>query len=321
MTHFKAALSAPKLHFKRLRSAEPLRHNDAVVVRLTQYAFESEILWEGRRFLIHLPRRHDSIRHIEELEIVAQERSRGPLIECLILSEEVTLTDSLGHKHLFDVVLQELPEGESLRSAVNHYCTEDLRAEILRMAERLDSIGFRHGNLTPSNVIICKSGVARPIRYWHAKWEVFSENNISQLMEFIDKNSIDTSSSRLIAEDCQADYRATSTKYHKITRVCKGHHYGFIDCDGRQLTPFIYSWVSEFREGRAVVMKSRKMGAIDDKGRKVIPVIYRSLEFDIKTGFFNATNDRYRYLINYEGEIIRRTKLEAEESVERNIKV
>jgi hypothetical protein len=55
------------------------------------------------------------------------------------------------------------------------------------------------------------------------------------------------------------------------------------------------------------------MGAIDSLGRKVIPVIYNSLEFDIETGFFTATRGSYSYLINYEGEIIRRTKeVEAE---------
>jgi hypothetical protein len=81
---------------------------------------------------------------------------------------------------------------------------------------------------------------------------------------------------------------------------------------GRPITPFEYSWVSDFAEGRAIVAKNGKMGAINSDGKKVIPVIYKTLEFDIETGIFTATNDKYHYIIDYEGKIIRRTKIESE---------
>ena len=315
MTYFKEALSTPALHFKRLRLAEPLSFNGKPVVRRTHTAIETEIIWEGRRYLLYLPFHHQSIEHIEHLEHLARERSRGPLTENCILREELTMADSLGHHHCFDVILQALPSGITLKEAVAHYRADDLIAAVKKMKCRLDAIGFCHNNLTPSNVIICESGTARPLRYWYAEWEIYSDNDISQLLTFIDSNCNEESNTALshpLAQDCEAEYVATSSK-GGITRLYRGHHYGFIDEDGRQITPFIYTWASDFQEGRAIVAKNGKMGAIDSLGRKVIPVIYNSLEFDIETGFFTATRGSYSYLINYEGEIIRRTKeVEAE---------
>jgi hypothetical protein len=188
------------------------------------------------------------------------------------------------------------------------------------MKARMDAIGFCHNNLNPSNILICWSGIAHPLRYWYATWEVFSNNDISQLLDFVESNrhdELDTALSSLLAQDCEAEYTSTSTKSNGgITRLCRGSRYGFVDSDGIQITPFIYSWASDFQEGRAVVARNGKMGAIDSDGRKVIPVIYNTLEFDIATGFFDATRLGYRYTLNYEGEIIRRTKLEVEQPQE-----
>lgn len=315
MTYFKEALSAPSLHFKRLRLAEPLRCNGSTIVRRTYSTIETEIMWEGRHFLLYLPFHADSIRYIEELEIIARERRRGPLLENRILYQELTMLDSLGGKHSFDIILQELPSSIPLNEAISSYSAEDLRRAVQEMKLRLDAIGFCHNNLTPSDVIICESGKARPLRYWYAKWESYSNNDVSQLLDFIDLYSNDAIKSRLShlqAKDCEAEYTATTNQYNSIKSLCKGHRYGFVDGDGRQITPFEYSWVSDFAEGRAIVAKNGKMGAINSDGRKVIPVIYKTLEFDIGTGIFTATNDKYHYIIDYEGNIIRRTKIESE---------
>lgn len=313
MTYFKEALSAPALHFKRLRLAEPMLCNGSTIARRTHSAIETEIWWEGRYFLLYLPFHAESIRHIEEVEAIARERSRGPLLENRILYDEFTMVNSLGQRHKFDIILQELPSGLTLKEVTNRYRADDLRVAIHKMKSRLDAIGFLHNNLTPANVIICDSGVARPLRYWYAEWEIFSDNDISQLLDHIDRhgnNEHSKISPSMLANDCEADYCATPAKPDGIRRLCKGHRYGFVDCDGVPITRFEYSWASDFCEGRAIVAKSGKMGVIDSNGKKVIPVNYDNIEFDIETGFFTATKDGYCYLKNYEGETIRRTKTE-----------
>ena len=317
MTYFKEALSAPTLHFKRLRQAEPLICNGEPIVRRTHSAIETEITLAGKHFLLFLPFHRESLMHIEKLEAAARNRSRGPLIENWILSEELTLRDSLGQKHCFDIILQKIPCGTILKEAVNRYRADDLIVSIRSMKARMDNIGFRHNNLTPSNILICDDGSAHPLRYWYAEWEVYSDNDISQLLDFVELNRRDEHNLALphqLAQDCEAEYVATTPKGYGITRICRGSRYGFIDCDGRQITPLIYSWASEFIEDRAVVAKNGKMGAIDSNGRKVIPVIYNTLSFDIETGVFTASRGDYSYIIDYEGKIIHRTKIEEEEA-------
>ena len=319
MTYFREALSAPALHFKRLRQAESLLNNGEPIVRRTHSAIETEIIIDSKHFLLYLPFRRESLLHIENLEAMAREHSRGPLIENSILCEELTLVDSLGQKQSFDVVLQRLPNGVMLKEAVNIYCTDDLIASIQSMKARMDAIGFRHNNLTPSNILICKDGSAHPLRYWYAEWEIYSDNDISQLLDFLESNRHDEYTSPLshqLVQDCMAEYITPNSKSDSISRMRRGLKYGFVDGGGHQITPFIYSWASDFCEGRAVVAKNGKMGAIDSNGNKVIPVIYNTLKFDIETGFFTATRGTYHYLINYEGEIIRRSKIEEEEHYE-----
>ena len=302
MSYFKQALFAPEQHFKRLRQMEPLRCKEQAVVH-THYAMESEIRWEGRHYLIFLPFKREAICHIEELEAIARERSIGPLIPHRILYNEFVEMDSLGNKHFHDIILQEIPDGMMLDKAVDYFKASDLREAIRKMKARLDAIGFCHNNLRPHNIVICKSGVARPLRYWYSEWETFSNNNISALLEFIDSHDYyleDDKRSSLILNDDSATYSAIPS-YKGITRQCHGGRYGFVDEDGRAITRFIYSWASEFHEGRAVVAKCGKMGAINNLGRKVLAVQYEHVEFDVQRGVFKVRNHGRDYLYDYNG--------------------
>ena len=314
MTYFEQALSAPELHFKRLRQVEPVLIDGKIVVRRTHHAIESEIIWDKRRYLLFLPFNRETIEHIENLNDIARDRSIGPLLHHQVLYDELMLIDSLGKKHSFDVLLQEKPEGEMLNDAIQHFKSEDLRRAILAMKERLDTLGFLHCNLRPYNVIICKSGVARPLRYWYAKWESSANNDITALLDTLNaaRYISDDCKRPLILNDDSVEYNIP--RFHEgIKRICRGGRYGYIDYEGCQVTPYIYSSASDFQEGRAVVGKNNKFGAIDNQGKKVIPVIYRTLEFDVQTGLFTATLGDYSYLIDYDGKTIRRTKLEEDE--------
>ena len=314
MTYFKEALSAPALHFKRLRLAVPLLCNGCTIVRRTHSAIETEIRWEGRHFMLYIPFRAESIHHIKELEAIANERSRGPLLENHIFYEEFTMVNSLGKSRKIDVILQEAPSGLTLKDAVNHYRAEDLRAAVQKMKSRLDAIGFCHNNLTPSNIIIGNNGVAYPQRYWYAEWEVYSDNDISQAVEYIRSHynhDVDSLRKPLFVNK-DAECATTPTTSEDITRICRCGRYGFVDSDGLQITPFIYSWASDFCEGRAVVAQNGKMGVINNYGRTIVSKIYETIEFDLESGTFTATRNQYKYLIDYEGKIIQRSEKDRE---------
>lgn len=308
MTSFEQALSAPQQYFKRLKQMEVLQQKGRPIVRRTHSAIETEVRWNGHLYLLFLPFKSETIRHIESFEDELRNRRQGPLINNLIMYEEVILLSSCGRKESFDVILQELPDGLMLEEAVHYYRSSDLRNAVSQMKERLDAIGFCHNNLRPTNVLVCKSGVIRPLRYWYAEWETFSDNDISQLIKLIDKYDYPEADATRhplaptneVEEEPQSRYRG------EVQRRFRCGYYGFVDSDGYQVTPYIYTWASEFSEGRAIVARNNKMGAIDLYGKKVVPIIYSHLEFDITTGCFSAINGRYNYLLDYEGKIIRR---------------
>lgn len=61
---------------------------------------------------------------------------------------------------------------------------------------------------------------------------------------------------------------------------------GVIDAQGRTVIPFIYTQVSDFRNGMAVVQKNNEQyGVIDSTGREIIPI-----EYDKPEGFLNASD-------------------------------
>jgi hypothetical protein len=253
------------------------------------------------------------------IEKEAKRRSRGIVLTNFIFDKELTMVDSLGCEHHFDIILQAQPVGITLKEAAKCYKAEDLLLAIHKMKQHLDTIGFRHNNLTPSNIIIGNNGVAYPQRYWYAEWEVYSDNDISQAVEYIRSHynhDVDSLRKPLFVNK-DAECATTPTTSEGITRICRCGRYGFVDSDGLQITPFVYSFASDFCEGRAVVAQNGKMGVINSYGRKVIPEIYDTIVFDIDTGIFTATRNQYRYQIDYDGKIIRRSEKNAESSEKR----
>ena len=314
MTYFEQALLAPELHFKHLRPIEPILCNGRPIIRRSTNAIEAEVLWRGRKHLLYLPFRNDSLIHIEEIESAMRERRRGPTFSNQIFYGELLMVDSIGRSEYFDIILQEIPKGMTFTEAVEHYRADDIRSAIRKMKSELNAIGFCHNNLRPTNIGICDNGIACPLRYWYAEIDALAENNISLLEAHIDNRynaEADSLKKPLFAQEQMGEESAPSTS-EGITRICRGNRYGFKFYDGSQIAPFIYTWASDFSEGRAVVARNGKMGAINNRGEKVIPVIYKELTFDVKSGTFTATRDKYRYLIDYDGKIIRRTTIDNE---------
>ncbi len=313
MISFREALSAPKLHFKRLGQAKPLYYDSKTPISSSNTIIETEIEWNNRHYMLYLPIERERLEHIEQLELISQERSRGPLIENTILYDELMLVDSVGNKHYYDIILQEKPKGMLLKDAIHHYKVADLRQAIEKMRCRLDAIGFNHKNLTPTNIIICESGVARPLRYWYAEWELFSNNKMAYLTEFLDLHysaESDLTKAPLFVKESEDEENPQPRECEGITRHYKCGRYGFVDNDGRQITKYQYTWATDFCEGRAIVSRNNKFGVIDNQGRSVIPTIYNSIDFDINTGLFHATMGNTKYTKDYNGKTIHHEKFE-----------
>ena len=231
MTYFEQALSAPSVHFKRLRQIEPILRGGRPAINRTHLAIECEVIYRGCNFLLLLPFRNDDLERIVRIEKEAKRRSRGIVLTNFIFDKELTMVDSLGCEHHFDIILQAQPVGITLKEAAKCYKAEDLLLAIHKMKQHLDTIGFRHNNLTPSNIIIGNNGVAYPQRYWYAEWEVYSDNDISQAVEYIRSHynhDVDSLRKPLFVNK-DAECATTPTTSEGITRICRCGRYGRSD--------------------------------------------------------------------------------------------
>lgn len=311
MTYLEQALSAPRLHFKQLAQIELYRPNGNIEIRQTSRTIETIVILNERKYLLSIPLDDNVITNIERVEDEIHNRMQGPLISTRIYYDELTMINSMGYRHRYSIILQEIPNGKILTEAVCYYSATTLHNAIRTMKSRLDAIGFLHNNLHAGNIVICCDGVARPLRYHYAEWRDYANNNTDALHEFIDKSAIS------ILSDTEADYVGNTTnintlctpKHNGLVRKFKCGCYGFEDSDGHRVTKFEFTWASEFQEGRAIVAKNNKMGAIDCDGKRVVAIKYRSLEFDVVTGNFIGYCNGYRYIIGYEGKVIHRTKM------------
>jgi hypothetical protein len=86
----------------------------------------------------------------------------------------------------------------------------------------------------------------------------------------------------------------------------KNGKYGFIDCEGKEVIPFIYDYVQPFFGGLAEVNRNYKLGFIDKTGKEVIPCIYDDINgtFEYSEGLVVVKKDGRYFSINKKGECV-----------------
>lgn len=70
--------------------------------------------------------------------------------------------------------------------------------------------------------------------------------------------------------------------------------YGFIDNEGNEIIPCVYSFVSDFDKGIAVVEKEGKWGAIDKKGNVIIPIKHDGLIGPVGNVYFAKNEGKWK---------------------------
>jgi len=83
--------------------------------------------------------------------------------------------------------------------------------------------------------------------------------------------------------------------------IWTGEKFGFMNDEGKEITPYVYDHASPFNEGLACVMKDGKYGFINVDGIEIIPLIYDNANsFSEGLAYFEM-NDKYGF-INKDGE-------------------
>lgn len=298
---FKEALECPSEHFRTLRGIVPVRRDGEIVVSRTARFAEAEIRMDGCRWLVCAPLTRTATASVERTAEKLRYVDSDFLCEYRLLYSEMTFEDGLGRPCECDIVLQRLPEGEAFDRNTS-YDSGRIGAMLDALRAEFERIGFTHGNLKPSNLIIGDDGRMHPIRYHYARIGQPCRDDFAPLYGIIGSDGGG------FVGDVSAPYGATGSDgetmfamHEGLRRICRGDRYGFIDESGGIAIPIRYLWADDFREGRAVVETENGMGLIDTSGREVIPAIYDDVCYDIVGGESTVRLDGQSTVFSYDG--------------------
>ena len=144
--------------------------NGAPSLRTSSRYLELDALWKGSPCHICCPTDANSIRHAERLS-AALKRIETPLLAAhRLLPKELRLGEEL-----CDIVLEVLPEGESLNQilarGVSAKQARTLAAEWIATAEALTEIPFSHRALSTSRIIVRADGGMTLCGLYHGRIE------------------------------------------------------------------------------------------------------------------------------------------------------
>ena len=293
MTYLEQALISPKLHFKQLRNMEPALRNGRPALRRTYGIAECEISLEGKRYMLYMPFKPHVADIVEALEQKLLPLSATFICHNRILRNEFEYINLFGRRSVSDIIIQPIPDGIPFREALSIYSPPTMFYALKALKRDMESIGFSHNNLSPSNIIVSKGGELHLLRYWYAEIGEHCNDNFSTLEEMVH--------SSCMYKTKPAPATESSNRLH---RRYVNNLFGFDDSSGKCVIPYIYSWADDFKEERAIVAQRNLMGVIDPSGRVIIPIEYDDIEFNRRNNAFIGYRDNKQYILSFNGEDI-----------------
>lgn len=257
----------------------------------TYYAAECRVTINGKRYMLYMPFNRDMVDKIESLESRIQGIAAKFIAHQTVLRNEINFIGITGQAESYDIILQELPSGITLKEAMMRYSILSIRYIIKALRRDMQKFYFTHGNLNLNNIIVDAEYEPHLLRYWYSDFGTLCQDNFSKLEGLVETYYHSTHA--LSANS--AENRATPYQQHSHITIASAAQGGKPDALRR------YSWATEFIDGVAIVASDTKMGAIDTLGRTIIPTEYNDLEFDSEQGIFYAYKDGHRYLFDHNG--------------------
>lgn len=305
---FRNSIRRPAENFRTLGGMVPETENGEVALFRTSRFAEARMTVDGRRYLLCEPLAEGAVESVERTAERLRFIESSLLCEYRVLYSEMSFRDGLGRVQSCDIILQRLPDGETLTSAAAWMEP----ARLLRMIEELKAefarLQFSHNNLKPSNVIVGDDGRLHPIRYHYATIGEGCHDDFGALCKAagIDCSAVGMSASGML-NDVAAAYSAAGagspvfTSHEGLVRFIRNGLYGFADGESNTVIEPRYLWADDFREGRAVVETADGLGLIDKSGREVIPAIYDDVCYDVHDGTSLVRKAGMQAVFDYDG--------------------
>ena len=286
LSDFRQALLAPDLHFATLAAASPVRNAAGMpmLCRTTRFA-ETEIGWQGGRWLLFMPLSPSALTHVERT-VVRLKRLRTELLtEYRLLPDEMAYVDAAGTPRRTDLVLQRLPEGIGFDEALASYPRETLLRALDALQEGLHTLRFSHRNLKDEN-LVWSDGRFVPLRYHYARFDGGDDDAAAfdalrrRIGNVPDTPALSDAAVPYAPARKLTGHRWTSHLFEGLICVEDDAGFGFVDAENRPVIAAQYRWAGDFREGRAEVETAAGMGLIDREGNYVNPPCYEIVAYD-----------------------------------------
>ena len=282
-------------------------------VRRSTYFAEAEVVCDAERYLLYIPLALSSMHRAERFIPLHRHLITSFVPRLEILRSEMQYEDSVGRTMACDILREPLPDGESFADALAAVADEQ---EAKRMLDSIDELqgalllaDLSHNAVREENIIICRDGSARLLRWYYATEGVGGDDAAFDAL----REKIRSLSDATLREPAPLAYNVETTFdnhlyvrpiHEGLAAVEETTGWGFVDSANRMVIEPRFSWVGDFAEGRAEVQTSAGMGVINREGGFVVPALYDSVEYDSRSGCTTAWRGDERVVFNYEGAIV-----------------
>ena len=225
------------------------------------------------------------------------------------LPEAFPFTDSLGHTHWADLIVEHLPQGRPLDELLlEGVAAERMVAALNRLQTDFQTRRIAHNNLKPEHLWYSRAGEFFALRGWLITFDGASAEDERSFAAL--ETRIWAADSRPLAEKSSTEHLLHASKEYdevgrmceEMIRVCKKGLYGYLQSDGQWAIEPRFLWAEDFREGRAEVKTESGYGVIDKEGNFLLHPCCERVEWDEMSGTIRAWIEGCERLFDYDGE-------------------
>ena len=300
ITIFRDALLSPRTKLKSVNDIEP----DIESLHRTTHFAECHATLHGTPVIIYAPISTQAVLLLQRACVSLHAGFDNDSTKLKLLHNEIA--NPLHGEHRYTLAIEYLKAECTLREILPFGNRQRLLSALDRLDAKLRHYDISINNLSLENIIVDESGDMHPIRQYYATKGYGGDNDpLALIRTKIEQEAPDSQPADNTLHEAKQSYMLHSTSRMVIEDRCaveSNERWGFETHGGELVIAYQYLWVSDFAEGRAMVMNEcRMMGLIDKSGHAVIPVMYEIVEYDHNSGNSWVRSNQQWALFDYCG--------------------
>lgn len=303
---FREALAAPEQHFRTINSDIKA---DLTTLCCTTHFAECKVLHREHELMLYAPITSRAMKLARRAQKALMTAFESHLRTMMILRSEMKCHSKMDQE--CPIIVEDISGLTPLDKGLNLSKILNFKSGIEELAAMLKYYDISHNNLTTGNILFDDNGRLYPIRQYYTTMGFGGDNLafgeiLTEIMSHIPKkrNNIE----ELFKYDTKRLKKAHIVENRQIFNTERG--LGYKNERGKVVIEDIYSWATDFYEGRAVIGKNNKFGVIDRDGKEILPLIYDHIDYDRTTCGFKVLLDKQVAEFNYSGEQITEWELD-----------